>query len=232
MNSPAQCDVLDVDRLVEPVLGVEPRRVACGKPLLTVPRPAGDGVHQEEGDDRDREQDRNDPEEAPADIAITVSLLSRLLRTVVVPGGPAFEAGPPVLVAEGDSVLQDLDGLVELVTRQLRVARGDRSDHRRTAGPRRRAAEAQRQDAPRRSTGSSEPDCRGLPACPGPAPRRLGHERVEVRVAVLDVVVAAAAQEQTELVVRVRVVGTPAVTGDMYSPAVRCWRKTLKSLPI
>ena len=40
-------------------------------------------------------------------------------------------------------------------------------------------------------------------------------QRVELRVAVLDVVVAAAADEQTELVVRVRVVGTPAVAGDV-----------------
>ena len=44
---------------------------------------------------------------------------------------------------------------------------------------------------------------------------RLGDQGVEVRVAVLAVVVAAAADEQTELVVRVRVVGTPAVAGDV-----------------
>jgi hypothetical protein len=58
-----------------PYLALSRSTVACGKPLLAVPRPAGHGVHQEERDDRDREQHRDDPQERRTMYAITVRLV-------------------------------------------------------------------------------------------------------------------------------------------------------------
>ena len=87
---------------------------SCGalrQMLLTIPRSARDGMHQEERDHRDREQDRDDPEEAPADVtdhgtsllAIrTSSGLEGMVRWAGLTGPPAgprqATGGSPVLL--------------------------------------------------------------------------------------------------------------------------------------
>ena len=110
-------DVLHVDRLVQPVLGVEPILTSPGKTLLGVPRTAGNGVHEEEGDDRDREQDRDDPQEPPADIGdhgISLLLIDRSIDGVSM-GRP--RARPTEVTGRRwRSVLLDRTGLGEHVT--------------------------------------------------------------------------------------------------------------------
>jgi hypothetical protein len=49
-------------------LRVEPRLHAGRETLLRIPRAAGHGVHEEERDDRDREQHRDDPEDPPSEV--------------------------------------------------------------------------------------------------------------------------------------------------------------------
>ena len=61
-------DVLDVEGLVQAVFLVEPGDDRRRQPLLLVPRPTRDRVHEGECDDRDDEQDRDDPQDPPRDI--------------------------------------------------------------------------------------------------------------------------------------------------------------------
>src|SRR4026209_457492 len=67
-ESTGPLDVLLVQGLVESVLRVEPGLDARGKSLLGIPRTARNGVHEEERDDRDREQHRDDPQDPPSEI--------------------------------------------------------------------------------------------------------------------------------------------------------------------
>ena len=151
------------------------------------------------------------------------------------PMGPACGgAGRGRLPASGDAggrlVLRDVDGLVE------RVARTDASPGRCRCDATDVRLDLVGADAPAGKTAGRvvdqdrlglvvEGDLLVLIRLGG----GLGDQRVEVRVAVLDVVVAAAADEQTELVVRVRVVGTPGVAGDRELAGRRARRKTGRS---
>ena len=55
-------------RVVEAVLRVQRRDHVGRQRLLARPRPAGDGVHERERDDRDREEDRDDPQQAADEV--------------------------------------------------------------------------------------------------------------------------------------------------------------------
>ncbi len=116
----------------------------------------------------------------------------------------------------GDSVLQDLDGLVEVLARELESIGVVVTPL--TYGLTSSAWTPQRRKSEAASSSRILPACfverdlLGLVRLGG----GLGDQLVEGRVAVLLVVVAATAREQAiELVVRVRVVGTPAVAGDV-----------------